>query len=320
MKINFKIDYDNKGFVFLISLFFAVCFWGFVLNDSSTTRIAEIKDVVISYEGESDLKDRNLIITKLSKDTVDVRIEGVSSIVSYATNEDVISKVDLTNITAPGEYHLQVESTFTGNGAVKKSSPETVTVTVERYLEKKVPVEVVLNGDVPNEYYITNIKTDSEYVTVSGGADTVQSISKAKVEVDVNTIIGSYKDTKHSDYKASMNMIYENELGEIVKLDDDNSGIVTLSIYDKKTVPISADIIGEVKSGYRISEIKKSVDSIAIYGLKENLETVTSVMTQSINVRNASGNVKKEVALKKINGVNFVYDGNVSVEVIIVGE
>lgn len=317
-----KIDFKSKSFTMLISLFFAIAFWSFVMADGNTLRIEDIRNVPVYFDGVEELNAKGLVLTKKSKDSGTMRIEGGVNVISYINVNNVSAYVDLSSITEPGEYELHVNTYCNNNSVVVKSfSASNITVVVEKYVEKQVPVEIVYDKEIPDSYWIDAAKTQTERVTVSGGETMVQQVARGTVTVNTDMLINMYEEYPNHVYEASLPVVFVDADNAQLSGLNYQSSIVTIDVLSKKTVKVDVEgaIEGTPASGYMEGEIIQSVKEIDIAGKKDVLEKVTSLSISPISIAGAKENVVSNGTIKAIEGITVIGSDVIKVTVEIKG-
>lgn len=319
-----KIDFKSKGFTILISVFFAVIFWAFVMADSNTTRVMDIRNVPVTFRGAQTLTDNGLVITDRSRDNVTVRIEGGVNVVGYITVNNISAYVDLSQITEPGEYEFVVSS-YCNNGSVvvKSVSPAKIRITVEEHVEKQVPVEIVYDKDIPDSYWVNSaeVAAQDNRVTVSGGFTSVQKVARAVVNVNTDRLIQMYEENPNHDYESSISLVYVDENNKEVSGISSQSSIVTISVLSKKTVNIDVQgaIVGTPAEGHSLASVEQSTQTVDIVGKRDIIANINSMSVDEININAARTNVIADVNIKPVDGVSIIGSSTVKVSVNISG-
>lgn len=313
-----KIDFKSRGFLILVSLLFAILFWAFVMADSNTTRVADVRNVPIVFRGVDELSDKGLVITEKSKDNVSVRIEGGVNVVGYITSNNILAYVELNQITSPGEYEFTV-NTYSNNGAVvvKSSSPSTIKIKVEEYVEKQVPVEIIYSKDIPDAYWVSNANVQEDRVTITGGFTSVQSTARAVVHINTDRLIQMYEENPSYVYESSIPLTYVDENSNVVNGVTGGSTIVSIELQSKKSVPVDVQgaIVGKPLQGYSVGSIEQSVTHLDIVGKRDIINSINHLSVEEINVTGIKANLVTDVAIKPIEGITLIGSGTVKVSV-----
>lgn len=184
----------NKATSMLLSLVIAFGLWLYVVSNVSQETDYTIYNVPVVMEGETVLNERNLMITAISADDVDLTLSGNRSDLAKVNSSNVIVKMDLTKIYDPGEKiaitpNITYPSDVPNNAlTVENRNPSNIFLTVEARRTKEVPVEVRWIGSTPDGFMSDreNRVLDYDSVTVVGPASVADLIEKAVIEVDLS--------------------------------------------------------------------------------------------------------------------------------------
>ncbi|MDU5596029.1 CdaR family protein, partial [Peptoniphilus rhinitidis] len=112
-KINFK---DDKNIIMKItSLIFAIILWSYVKEEANFITSTNFKNVEVTYEGLSDLKENNLVVISPKEATVDVKLQGYNSYMRNVTKDGIVAKVDLSRLKE-GEHSVPVNVSYVDLG------------------------------------------------------------------------------------------------------------------------------------------------------------------------------------------------------------
>lgn len=184
----------SKATSVLLSLIIAFGLWLYVVTNVSQEADYTIYNVPVIMEGESLLNERNLMITAVSADDVDLTLSGNRSDLAKVNNGNMTLKVDLTTIYEPEEKKAMLYTPVYPSGVastaltIESQYPSNIYVTVEARRNKEVPVEVVWIGSTPEGFMSDreNRVLDHDSVTVVGPASVADLIEKAVIEVDLS--------------------------------------------------------------------------------------------------------------------------------------
>ena len=178
----------------LLSVVIALGLWLYVITTISPNSENTIYNIPVVLEGESILKDRNLMITYQSASSVSLTLSGNRSDLYKVDQSNITVKANVANINEPGtmiplQYTVTYPGTVASNAFVEESkSPDTIYVTVEKRVNKKVPVEIQWVGTTPEGFLSDreNKVLDYSEITVEGPASVADQITKAVIEVDLS--------------------------------------------------------------------------------------------------------------------------------------
>lgn len=198
----------SKATSILLSLVIAFGLWLYVVTNVSQEADYTIYNVPVVMEGETVLNERNLMITAVSADDVDLTLSGNRSDLAKVNNSNTVLKVDLTKIYEPGEkialtYNPIFPSDVATNAlTIENRHPANIFITVEARRNKEVPVEVVWIGSTPDGFMSDreNRVLDYSSVTVVGPASVADLIEKAVIEVDLS----EQRESISQDYRYTL--------------------------------------------------------------------------------------------------------------------
>lgn len=267
----------NKIVNLLLAVLVALALWAYVITSVSPGSKDTIYNILVAMEGKSVLEENGLIITGISTDRVDLTLSGTRRDLSKVNPENITLKVDLTKITEPGKHSLPYDITYPGdvpsNAFVEEArDPQSIIITVEKRVNKPVPVEVRFLGNLPEGFLYDreNLILDNSEIMVVGPASEVDRIAKAVIEVDISAQRESISQTytyslcDQEGNGVDAQLITTNV--EQVRLD--------LKIQRFKTVELVYTLLPGGGAAVENAEVKLSVDSIQVSGSEVALDTL----------------------------------------------
>ena len=189
----------NKLGSMLLSLAVAFGLWLYVSNNVSIEENNTFYNIPVVLEGETVLGERNLMVTSLSTNSVSLNLSGARSDLNKLDSSKLAAKVDLSQITEPGE-HIALSYTISYPSDVSPSAftagnknPGAIFVDVDYRRVSEIPVLIKWTGNRSEDYiYDTeNAVLDNNTVTISGPASVVDTIDHARVEIDLTEQVES---------------------------------------------------------------------------------------------------------------------------------
>lgn len=191
----------NKVLSALLSAAIAFCLWLYVITVDSPDYRETIYDIPLTLVGETALQNRNLVLTDISSDTVDITFSGNRSDVLKLNKSNITLKVDLSRIYDPGVQTVEWDITLPGDVASnaftrENVDPDSITVTIENWVRKEVPVRVSFTGSVPIGIFADTENVIREYatITVAGPASAVEQVEEAVIDIDLSDYRESISD------------------------------------------------------------------------------------------------------------------------------
>lgn len=265
----------------ITAILFAVILWSYVLSETNPDRQKWIENVPIHYEGMEELNENNYMIVGNLADalgTVNVYVSVKQNEVNSLSIKSVDAYVDLSAINDVGECTVNVDVTNNISGiTVLSSSTDTVTLNVDYYESKQIPVEVKTTGSVPDGYYASVPEIAPTTVEIEGARTDIGKVASAVCNIDLTGLTEGFNQNMSIDLLDYDGNVLDKDLFPI----DLPSVTVKLDVQHMKTVPIDVEssIVGqdEVASGYEVSDIECTPKTVDIAGDAETLANIDSI-------------------------------------------
>lgn len=188
----------------LLSVAVAFGLWLYVVSTVSQQDDRTYYNVPVVMEGESKLKDNNLMITSQSNKAVSLHLSGSrGDLNKLSAGSNLVVRVDLSSITEPGQRlalaYTPVYSADVSSSAitVESRNPPTIYVDVDYRRTKEIPVQIKWTGTRSENYiYDTeNVMLDNPMITISGPAAVADQIDHAEIEIDLSQQVESISQT-----------------------------------------------------------------------------------------------------------------------------
>ena len=300
-----------------LSLLFAMLVWGYVMMDQNPMRIKTVENVAVNFDAEGDLIARKLVVRSdrnqaLKSITVKVNTE----LTKYADLDasDITASISLRGVSGPGIYTILIDAT-TPDGTVVSVSPSEVTIEIDNLAKKRIPVEVSLNGELPDGYWNGEAETTNSYVDIEGALKDISSIVKAVCPIDLTGRTESYNESTSVELQNA-----EGEAVNVTLLGEVPAIPIKLSILRMAQLPVNVDaaITGRenLPVNYEIVGYSVSPSSnITVIGEKETIEALAGVDIEPIDVSNEKESVEQEVQLLLPEGVTSLNGNTIQVRV-----
>ena len=157
-----------------------VCWSALVASDGTLTRQKTFANVAVTVTGEAALKSRGYIVmddilekVPAVKMTVEVTQANYNRVSGTAYNPHF----DLSQITGEGENELSV--TYYSSqlyGPVVSCEPASITVNVERYITRRVPVVLEMTGTIPEGLYLDSYDENDRLLHTQTSGSTLSGV------------------------------------------------------------------------------------------------------------------------------------------------
>ena len=277
----------------LIALIIAVTVWGYVLMSENPVRTKRIENVRLSVYGgsEADLRSRNLIVTDdltslLPTVTVNVqtRLDQLPRFDS-AIGEVVTATINLNDIRSPGVYERQITAT-SAIGTPISIEPSTVTITVENYVTRDIPITYSFENSMPDGYWHGEPEfRGDDTITLAGAESKISRIVKTNCVIDLNGLTESINES----FEPVLLDEDHNELDKTGIVGIVPSVIVRMKVLPYEDIPIEDFIsfAGEINENYELTSVTVNPQTISIAAPREVLDSIADTISiEPINVSN----------------------------------
>ena len=268
----------------LMSLVLAMCLWGVLISqDSALPRDKVISGIRVSVINAASLRSSGYIVVDGLDElgTVSIRARVPQKNYSAVSASNFTARLDLSQIQEAGQQKAAVTVASTNAGqygtVLEVLSPE-ILLTVEEYgTQARVPVEVRLEGEVPEQYFAGALSRTVEYVDISGPKSKVERVARCVVSWDQSALTPD-----RSPNTANLPFTFEDAEGAAVDAENISATVsgqssavarigVSQEVYYKAQVPVNTDSLytGAPAEGYAVSSVRVSPESVTIAGSKE---------------------------------------------------
>ena len=164
---------ESRWVYVLISVALAFTFWLYVRAEQDPMDDSWLYNIPVQMTGSTVLTRQGLTVAELSADTVNLKVEGPTSVLDdlIRYRKDIYVTVDVSKC-AEGENRLTYTPVYPGNVNTEKvvttnRNPDSITVTVEKLYTKTFGVEFQLKGTVAKGYQAGTPAISPETVVVS---------------------------------------------------------------------------------------------------------------------------------------------------------
>jgi len=274
----------------ILAVVLAFGFWAWVTNNSDPDRSRDFPNVSVTPINQPE----GLAVSDPTPPTVTITIWGPRSVVNSPSLEAGIAAViDLKDVK-PGTQKVPVHAQSNLKNLRKKSAtPPEVQVTVERSIEKTLPVTVPM----PSQPGVTvnSVTATPSDVRVSGPESKVNAVAQIVTAFDIGDRTANFQstvDVKPLDASGR----------EVAGVTTSPSRVtVTADLTDnrnERVVPVNtADVTGAPAPGYRNVQILVTPPQVTLTGNTQAIRTVPNIPTQPISIDGLSQSKTIDVPL-----------------------
>lgn len=282
---------ENNRMLKLIAIAIAIVLWLYVGTQ---------QDPLAQHTYEVQLEMENLPVDKtasLSEETVKVRVMGRQDRLNALSGSDFKASVDLSDVEE-GEHALPVQVTLPNEVYFARTNPSMVNVQVDALQGSEMSVEINTTGTLPDGVTLEDMSVEPQKVFVtSDDAALLAEVDSVGVSVDLASI---YDDSKQNVdvqfYDIVGNPINDERLQALPA--QVSLSIKTSQSDTEKTVPIQANLVGQLPQGVQIESVSIQPETATVSGAPEELAAIDSVRTAAIDLSQISQTTTLSVALE----------------------
>lgn len=298
---------DNEGknknvIIKVICVLFSLCLWLYITNIENPIKEYKINNVPVEIVNEDVLKDSNLTIMPGQQLKVNVTIEGPATEVYKVSSDQIKVTVNLSGYALKkGENRIPVEiQSYPAGISIKNNDFMRVSVNLDNYAEKNLPIQNNINIKTKNGYYKGEVEVSPSIATISGAAQYVNSVKTVRVSTDLSDL--------SSDVKTEL---------KIEAFNENNSQVTQVKIFPNvaqvkvpirrgKIVAIKLPTTGTLGKDLELMGITPASKNIEIVGSENALNSINEISTGSINLSTITGTKDVNMPLIVPAGVRIV--------------
>ena len=262
----------------ILALLVAVVLWLYVMNDQNPA-IEGNYTVPVTIENAPDGYQINA-----AADTVTIRVRGARSLFVAADRSDFHASVRLSDFVE-GEKAYTVETSIPYGFELVSVSPDKISVTLDRIVQKTFKAELTASGEPVSGYTVDKITQANETATVEGPRSLVDRVVHIAGHISLAGQSGDF--SVHTSLHA---------------IDADGREVSGVAL-----LPESTDV--SVRLAITVEPAR-----IEIAGPEDVIGKITSIGTEEFSLSDVHETEKRQVKLRLPAGVT-VTDPNVTVEV-----
>ncbi len=256
----------------VLSLLGAILLWFFVMKEQNP-----IVDASYTVQVHVQNVNSKYVVENVPSE-VKVHLRGPRNSMLTLDPTTLKAYVDLAEVTT-GQQNVKIQLIPPSGIAVVDMSPDNVTINVDEYTVKEMPVEVQQIGKVPDDIAVRAIATVPKVVSVSGAKHFVDSVAHVVLKVNMSD--------RRANFTSSGIMVALTASGQPV----DNvtvtprQGQAQLDLEQirfEKMLPVTASIIGAVPDGYVVRGITVEPQQVTVNGKESLVKGLTDMKTVDI--------------------------------------
>ena len=212
-----KSFFTSRIFYIIFSFIAACTLWFFISISENPNMTENFNGITIEFTGAEELADKNLIVSEIDAESLNIEITGARLNVARLKKEDIIVTVDMSKISIAGTHQLQYDIKFAAgfdkdDFTVSSTSSKFVTVDVKKLVSKNIEVRGTFDGEVAEGYIAGSLIIDPAVITVSGPEDEITKIDYASVVLSRDKISKSVTEEMSFSLVAKENKTIDSDI------------------------------------------------------------------------------------------------------------
>ena len=294
----------NKLLSVLLAFSIAVGVWLYVVTVVSPNSDKKFDDVPIVSQNEMILLDRGFMVTHIDTESIDLHLGGNRADLNKLHAGNIIAALDLSKIYQAGTHSIPCDISYPeAKGAISviSNTPSMITVTVEERDNQPIPVEVIYNGSVANDFIAdkdNKVLTHSE-VNVVGPKSVVEKIKTARITVDLD---GKFESINEKFVYTFCDADGQPVDAKMITSDVTEIGL-SLKIMRMKEIQLLVKVIDGGGATAANSEITVEPQTIWVSGSDTLLEKFDNIELGTLDLAEIAEDSEKTFSIKLPEGI-----------------
>ncbi len=280
-KINDSPNPENRKKVpkVLLAVALAVAIWIMINGSPTDINQQDINAIPVTFINTELLREKNLTIEDNRNYYVNLGVKGTTAALRAINRDEITAEVDLKSIDKEGVYEPEIEIRGLSNSVVlEKMNPQKIRIKVNNIVDASMAVEIIAQGKPAEGLKVIHAET-AEKIHIVGPEESIGKVDKAVALVSVNGL--SDDSLQYPQVK-----LYDKDGEEIEGLQSIPQVVeVAVRVGAIRKIPIKPPTtIGRVESGYRVTNVTVSPESLTVGAKQEVLNLITEVTMDPVSV------------------------------------
>ncbi len=291
---------SNNTTLKIVSVALSVMLWFYVMGDINPELTTTIDNIDVELLNVEELSQSGLEMIGQKDYVVQVEVKGRRNEVYKVTSENIKINADVMGFKS-GINSVPLEISVPTGVKLMDFTPKQIKIELDRIVQKQKPVEIIRTNR-HLEGFMTNAPTvEIEEVLVAGPESFVNNVEKVIGEIDIGGL------TEPVSQNVPLRAV-DAEGNEVVGVSIGQAyTMVYLNVYRFASIPVVADIIGEVDENYRVVSVSVIPETIQLQGDNNAIEVEESIKTESIDVSGLTESIEVEVPIIITDGLTVSY-------------
>lgn len=297
---------ENKKKIIIVKILcFVISFmlWIYIFISLNPILTTKVYNIPVNIINSSTIKKNGLILLPNQKFTVNLTVEG-KALDIYNLNSDnfeVFLDLSLYELEKGENIVRSYIRSIPSDINIAKPSDLDIKVLIDDFVEKRVPVDKLIEKHNTQGFYSFEPIITPEYVIVSGASKYVNEVDKAFVTA-------KFDDLKQDTYQNLKVKFLGKDGKEISEFLDIYPDVIEMYIMVRamKDVEVEVPFINNIQEGYKLESIDIIPKHIKIIGTEDEISNIYKISSQNIDLSKITENSILEVPLKIPNGIETI--------------
>ncbi len=300
-----KKENKNKTQFLIKILCFVISFmlWIYVFITLNPVLTTKVYNIPVNIINSLSLKKNGLIVLPNQKFTVNLTVEGNASDIYNLKpdNFEVFLDLSLYDLDKGENIVRSYIRSIPSNITVAKPSDLDIKILIDEFVEKRVPVDKLIEKHNTQGFYSFEPIITPEYVIVSGASKFVNEVDKAFVAA-------RFDDLKQDTYQNLKVKFLSRDGKEINEFLDIYPDVVEMYIMVRamKDVEVDVSFVNNIPEGYKLESIDIIPKQIKIIGTEDSISNIYKVSSDNVDLSKITENSILEVPLKISSGIETI--------------
>ncbi len=284
----------------LLSLGIAIVFWFVIANTQDPVKSKTFRDIPVKVLNEAQVLEKEKVLEVISGDTVDVVVEGRSSLLDRMTESDIEATADLTEVSFMDTVLIKATVPNYPDVTVLNSGQNVMKLLFDDYVTKRFSFKVNTVGEPMAGYYVGDALPSPNIIQISGAKTVLDTIKEVKLDVDVSGRSVDFTTTAIPVvYDMNGDKIAASKLAMQIESDEVT---VNVPILASKEMRLRVNTVGEPAEGHELltENIAFQPEIVRIAGSKEDLEKLGYFLDIEVDVTGQTGTIEKNIPISEL--------------------
>lgn len=295
--------FKSKKINIIVALVISVILWMYVMGDTDPLVPKKFEGIPIQFINMESLTSNGLAVENVETETIDIVVEGKTSIINNVSEEDFRVIADLYG-RHNGKNYISLDIHTPRGVKVSEKSREKILVDIGTLVSATRNVQLDVKGEMPEDTTIDKTKIEPETVTIYGAKKNVDRVSSVRGSVDAKDLsdnIGAFKIDLQPKNKNG-------KLVDYVKVSHEEATAYVRLIH-VKTIPLEVETKGEVDDGVELDTVV-APETVSIEGEAASLKEIEKLQCEPIDITGLTKTTDFDLKFTLPDGVKIAGDSD----------